>query len=70
MHATNWQALPKSNKIPVYFVPQMKNHFPLALGVLYSALVAYKNGALLYRFQLIPLNYLAPQALFNGRYAD
>jgi hypothetical protein len=48
----------------------MKNHFPLALGVLYSALVAYKNGALLYRFQLIPLNYLAPQALFNGRYAD
>jgi hypothetical protein len=53
-----------------YTLSQMKNHFPLALGVLYSALVAYKNGALLYRFQLIPLNYLAPQALFNGRYAD
>lgn len=67
-HATDWQALPKSNKIPVYFVPHMENHFPLALGVLYSALVAYKNAELLQRFQFIPLNYLAPQALFDGPY--
>ena len=67
-HATDWQALPKLNKIPVYFVPHMENHFPLALGVLYSALVAYKNAELLQRFQFIPLNYLAPQALFDGPY--
>ncbi len=67
-HSTDWQNLEKTNKIPVYFVPHMENHFPLALGVLYSALVAYQDGALLDKFQMIPLNYLEPQALFEGPY--
>lgn len=65
---TKWEALAAENKIPVYFVPHMENHFPLALGVLYSALLAYKEGALLNDFQFIPLNYLEPNALFNGPY--
>ena len=65
---TNWQSLEKTNKIPVYFVPHMENHFPLALGVLYSALVSHKQGALLDIFQFIPVNYLAPNELFNGPY--
>jgi radical SAM superfamily enzyme YgiQ (UPF0313 family) len=65
---TNWQSLDKTNKIPVYFVPHMENHFPLALGVLYSALVSHNQGALLDSFQFIPVNYLAPNELFNGPY--
>lgn len=63
-----WQDALAEDKIPVYFVPHMENHFPLALGVLYSALIAYQDGALLDKFQFIPLNYLEPNALFNGPY--
>lgn len=65
---TNWQSMEKTNKIPVYFVPHMENHFPLALGVLYSALVTHNEGALADVFQFIPVNYLAPNDLFNGPY--
>ena len=63
-----WQDALAEDKIPVYFVPHMENHFPLALGVLYSALIAYQDGVLLDKFQFIPLNYLEPNALFNGPY--
>jgi radical SAM superfamily enzyme YgiQ (UPF0313 family) len=65
---TNWQSMEKTNKIPVYFVPHMENHFPLALGVLYSALVTHNEGTLEDAFQFIPVNYLAPNDLFNGPY--
>ena len=63
-----WQESVAEEKIPVYFVPHMENHFPLALGVLYSALLAHNDGALLNDFQFIPLNYLEPNELFNGPY--
>lgn len=66
--AKDWQNLPKTNKIPVYFVPHMENHFPLALGVLFSALINHKDGMLLERFQFIPVNFLEPNDLFNGPY--
>lgn len=65
---TDWQQLSADERIPVYFVPHMENHFPLALGVLYSALRHYDNGSLLNRFQLIPLNFLEPIELLEGPY--
>ena len=63
-----WQSLDVDHRIPIYFVPHMENHFPLALGVLYSAIQAHKNGMLLERFQLIPITYMSPNDLFNGPY--
>lgn len=63
-----WQQLQPDHRIPVYFVPHMQNHYPLALGVLFSALQAHKNGALLQDFQLIPISFLSPQDFFNGPY--
>ncbi|MEW5682625.1 MAG: radical SAM protein [Pseudomonadota bacterium] len=66
--AKSWQQLMPDQRIPVYFVPHMENHFPLALGVLFSALKHYEDGALLQHFQLIPLNFLEPADLLNGPY--
>jgi len=66
--ATSWQQLTADHRIPVYFVPHMENHFPLALGVLFSALQHYNSGELLQRFQLIPINFLEPAELLNGPY--
>ena len=54
--------------IPVYFVPHMENHYPLALGVLFSALKSHKEGLLLKSFQLIPITYLSPRELLDGPY--
>lgn len=65
---TPWQQLNADGRIPVYFVPHMENHFPLALGVLFSALKHYNQGELLERFQLIPINFLEPAALLQGPY--
>ncbi|SNY55300.1 Radical SAM superfamily enzyme YgiQ, UPF0313 family [Arsukibacterium tuosuense] len=66
--ATHWQEIKPDGRIPVYFVPHMENHLPLALGVLFSALQHYQNGALLERFVLIPINFLNPNDLLNGPY--
>lgn len=64
-----WQYIDANpNLIPVYFVPHMKNHYPLALGVLFSAIKHHDNGALLNKYQLIPINYMSPGELFNGPY--
>jgi radical SAM superfamily enzyme YgiQ (UPF0313 family) len=65
---TCWQQLTADDRIPVYFVPHMENHFPLALGVLYSALKQHNNGELLAKFQFIPINFLEPADLLNGPY--
>jgi radical SAM superfamily enzyme YgiQ (UPF0313 family) len=46
----------------------MENHFPLALGVLFSALQHHQQGALLQHFVLIPINFLNPNDLLNGPY--
>jgi len=64
----SWQHTSKDKRIPVYFVPHMENHFPLALGVLYSALLAHEDGILNETFNFIPLNYMEPDTLFNGPY--
>lgn len=64
-----WENIEPDNKrIPIYFVPHMKNHYPLALGVLFSSIQHYNEGALLSKFQLVPINFLEPKDLFNGPY--
>ncbi len=63
-----WQDLAADGRIPIYFVPHMENHLPLALGVLYSAITAYQDGTLLSRFTLVPINYLSPQQILDGPY--
>ncbi|MBU2114026.1 MAG: radical SAM protein [Gammaproteobacteria bacterium] len=63
-----WQEITPDGRIPVYFVPHMENHLPLALGVLYSALSNYNNGSLLTQFQLIPIQFFHPNDLLNGPY--
>ena len=63
-----WQDVEVDDRIPIYFVPHMENHLPLALGVLYSAISAYQDGTLLSRFTLIPINYLSPQQILEGPY--
>ena len=44
-------------RIPIYFVPHMPNHFPLALGMMYSFITEYGDGALLDRFMPVPIVY-------------
>jgi radical SAM superfamily enzyme YgiQ (UPF0313 family) len=65
---TTWRELQPDGRIPVYFVPHMENHFPLALGMIYSALASWRQGRLLERYQLIPISYLAPQEFLQGPY--
>lgn len=64
----DWQNIEPNGRIPVYFVPHMQNHYPLALGVLYSAISEYNNGSLLEKFQLIPITYMDPHSFLNGPY--
>ncbi len=64
----HWQDVEVDDRVPIYFVPHMENHLPLALGVLYSAISAYQDGTLLSRFTLIPINYLSPQQILEGPY--
>lgn len=67
-HTKSWREIEPDGRIPVYFVPHMENHFPLALGIIYSALANHNDGALLDKFQLIPISYLSPNDLLNGPY--
>ena len=46
-HGPDWTQLAAQGRIPVYFAPHMENHFPLALGMLFSAIRAHEGGALL-----------------------
>jgi radical SAM superfamily enzyme YgiQ (UPF0313 family) len=64
----NWQSINVDGRIPVYFVPHMENHFPLALGVLYNAIAHYDAGRLLEHFVLLPINFLEPNELLQGPY--
>ncbi len=63
-----WQQIQPDDRIPVYFVPHMENHFPLALGIIYSALQNHNQGELLKKFQLVPITFLNPNDLLNGPY--
>lgn len=63
-----WQLLEPDGRIPVYFVPHMENHYPLALGMIAAALRAHAGGRLMERFQLLPIVYMSPQELIDGPY--
>ncbi len=63
-----WEDINADGRIPVYFVPHMQNHYPLALGMIYSSLQAHGDGELLKDYLLIPINYLSPEAFINGPY--
>lgn len=65
---TDWRSIEPDGRIPVYFVPHMENHYPLALGMIFSALKAHDGGALARRFQLLPITYLAPKDFLEGPY--
>jgi radical SAM superfamily enzyme YgiQ (UPF0313 family) len=64
----SWSELELEGRIPVYFVPHMENHYPLALGLLYTAIAAAHNGKLLDRYLLVPITYLTPQQFLEGPY--
>ena len=63
-----WQDIKPDGRIPVYFAPHMPNHYPLALGMIYAYISKYNNGALLKKYQLLPLTFQKPQDLLNGPY--
>ncbi|NNJ72258.1 MAG: radical SAM protein [Enterobacterales bacterium] len=64
----SWQELQKLDKVPVYFVPHTENHYPLALGLIYTALQDFDGGSLVDKIQLIPITYLEPQEFLQGPY--
>ncbi len=66
--AEDWRTLEPDGRIPVYFTPHMENHYPLALGMMFSAIQSHRDGALLERYQLLPISYLTPQEFVNGPY--
>ena len=61
-----WQDIEPDGRIPVYFTPHMENHYPLALGMIAAAIADFDDGALLKRFQLLPISFLTPNELFSG----
>jgi radical SAM superfamily enzyme YgiQ (UPF0313 family) len=61
-----WQDIEPDGRIPVYFTPHMENHYPLALGMIAAAITDFDNGALLKKFQLLPISFLKPNDLFTG----
>ncbi|MGV6851421.1 MAG: B12-binding domain-containing radical SAM protein [bacterium] len=63
-----WEQIIADRRIPVYFVPHMQNHFPLALGVLQSSLRNFNEGALNDYFNFLPITYCEPQELLNRIY--
>ena len=66
--APTWRDVAPDGRIPVYFMPHMENHYPLALGMLYSAVKTWKGGSLLDRFQLVPITYMPPEEFLKGPY--
>ncbi len=59
-----------NGRIPIYFVPHMPNHFPLALGMMYSFITEYNDGALLERFCPVPIVYSnSPRDILVEQYA-
>lgn len=64
----DWKDYPKQEKIPIYFVPHTENHYPLALGLINTAITYYKNGLLLDKYQLVPIRYMEPEQFLSGPY--
>ena len=63
-----WRDIEPDGRIPIYFVPHMHNHYPLALGMIYSSIKSYNDGELLNKYQLLPISYMDPKDLINGPY--
>ncbi len=63
-----WRDIQPDGRIPIYFTPHMENHYPLALGMIFSAIRAFQGGALLDRYLLVPITYLEPSEFFSGPY--
>ncbi|TVQ34263.1 MAG: radical SAM protein [Wenzhouxiangella sp.] len=63
-----WCDIEADGRIPIYFTPHMENHFPLALGMIFSAIRAFRGGALLERYLPVPITYLEPAAFLEGPY--
>jgi radical SAM superfamily enzyme YgiQ (UPF0313 family) len=61
-----WPNITPDGRIPVYFTPHMENHYPLALGIISAAIADFDDGALMKRFQLLPISFLTPNDLFTG----
>ncbi|MDJ0656804.1 MAG: radical SAM protein [Xanthomonadales bacterium] len=64
----SWETIQPDGRIPIYLTPHMENHFPLALGMIASAIRAHDSGALLERYQLLPITYQKPADLLSGPY--
>jgi radical SAM superfamily enzyme YgiQ (UPF0313 family) len=64
----DWRELEANGRIPIYFVPHMENHFPLALGMIFSGIKHWNEGELLERYLPIPISYLSPGQLLEGPY--
>jgi len=68
MSSKSWLDIDADGRIPVYFVPHMQNHYPLGLGLLFSAIEANEKNTLLEKYLLIPITYLSPEHFINGPY--
>lgn len=66
--APTWRDLAPDGRIPIYFMPHMENHYPLALGMIFSSLQTWNGGRLMERYQPIPITYLPPKEFFEGPY--
>ena len=68
--ASKSETIDLNGRIPIYFVPHMPNHFPLALGMMYSFIAEYKDGALLEGFCPVPIVYSSsPKDILIEQYA-
>ncbi len=63
-----WEQVKPDGRIPIYFMPHMENHFPLALGMIFSAVNHWNDGELLQHFHPLPLSYLPPGEFLAGPY--
>ena len=64
----SWQAVSADGRIPIYFVPHMENHFPLALGMLFTAIESFEGGRLLDAYLPVPITYMTPEDFLSGPY--
>jgi len=68
LSSKSWLDIEVDDRIPVYFVPHMQNHYPLALGMLFSAIDSDVDNLLRKKYLLIPITYLSPEDFINGPY--
>jgi hypothetical protein len=50
-----WDGCAPDGRVPIYFVTHHLDHLPLALGMLRAAIMAHEGGALLARYQPLPI---------------